>query len=255
MTKAEDVSKFSQIPAWTGHAFTKTTYDSPPPKLDPRKVRLPQPFVVCITGAGRGLGEADAVAYAQAGASHIILAARSLEELKTVKSNVSEIDDSIAVSVVKCDVTSEADVACLKDAVERDCGGRLDVLVNNAGFLDSSGGWKPITEGNPEDFRRTMDVNVFGVYLVTRALMPLLLSSEGGAKTVVGITSMSSHFPSYSISMGLSKLALNRFIEFLDQEYKDRGLVSYSLHPGGVATKMSTSEGVPKELQKCMFYY
>jgi NAD(P)-dependent dehydrogenase (short-subunit alcohol dehydrogenase family) len=225
----------------------------PHPKLDPRNVKLPRPFVVCITGAGRGLGEAYAIAYAQAGASHIVLAARSVDELETVKYTVKEIDDSIVVSVVKCDVTSESEVGSMKDAVKRDCSGRLDVLVNNAGFLDSLGGWKPITEGNPEDFRRTMDVNIFGVYLVTRALLPMLLGTDGGAKAVVGITSMSSHFASYSISMALSKLALNRFIEFLDNEYKDRGLVAYSLYPGGVATKMSTSDGVPEDLHKCRF--
>lgn len=62
---------------------------------------------------------------------------------------------------------------------------------------------------------------------------------------------MSSHFASYSVSMHLSKLTLNRFIELLDREYKDQGLVAYVLHPCEVATRMSTNEGVPKDLQKC----
>ncbi|KAF2111161.1 hypothetical protein BDV96DRAFT_472314, partial [Lophiotrema nucula] len=230
--------------------LTKTSYNSPSPKIDPRKVTLPKPFVVCITGGGRGLGEAYAIAYAQAGASHIVLAARSMNELEAAKANVQKINPGTKASIVKCDVTKEDDAKALKEIIEKDCDGRLDVLVNNAGFLDDEAGWKPITEGDPENFRRTLDVNVFGVYLITRALLPLLLGTEGGAKTVVGITSMSSHFASYSISMALSKLALNRFIEFLDREYGSQGLVSHALHPGGVPTKLSTGDGVPKELQK-----
>ena len=73
--------------------------------------------------------------------------------------------------------------------------------------------------------------------------------ADSGAKVVIGISSMSSHFASYSISMGMSKLAMKRFIEFLDNEYKDQGLVVYALHPGGAPTRMSTSPGVPAELQ------
>ncbi|KAF2656089.1 NAD(P)-binding protein [Lophiostoma macrostomum CBS 122681] len=252
MTKAEDVSTAGALalPPWSGHYFTKTSYNAPPSKLDARNVKLSRPFVVCITGGGRGLGEAYAIAYAQAGASHIVIAARSVEELESVKAKVQDTDSSVVVTTVRCDVTSESSALELKSAIQKECDSRLDVLVNNAGFLDSESGWKPITEGDPEGFRQTLAVNVFGVYLITRTLLPLLLGTEGGAKAVVGITSFSSHFASYSISMALSKLALNRFVEFLDKEYREQGLVAYALHPGGVATKMSTSEGVPKELQK-----
>ena len=45
---------------------------------------------------------------------------------------------------------------------------------------------------------------------------------------------------------------MKRFIEFLDNEYKDQGLVTYALHPGGVLTRMGTSQGVPAGLQTCM---
>lgn len=237
MTKADDILK--GLPTWSGAYFTPTLHEkSPPAKLDPRNVKLPQPFVVCITGGGRGLGEAYAVAYAQAGASHIVIAARSVSELEDVKSKIKEENNSVNVVTVECDVTNQASAQRLKTAIEQECDDRLDVLVNNAGFLDAEHGWKPITEGDPRDFLRTLEVNVFGVYLITRTLLPLLLGTEDGAKAVVGITSMSSHFASASISMGLSKLALNRFMEFLAQEYKAQGLVAYALHPGGVSTKM-----------------
>ncbi|KAF2805499.1 NAD(P)-binding protein [Mytilinidion resinicola] len=248
MTKVEDVRAAPM--AHTGMLVTKTAHKTPAPALDPHKVTLPRPFVVAITGSGRGLGEGYAKAYAQAGASGIVLAARSEDELQAVAHDISEIvremDGETQISTVKCDVTVEEDVKNLEKVIKEEHG-RLDVLVNNAGFLDVAG-WKPITEGNPEDFKKTFDVNIYGVYLVTRTLLPLLLGSDGGAKTVVGISSMSSHFASYSISYSMSKLALNRFIEFLDKEYGKEGLVAHALHPVGVRTKMSTSDAVPTDL-------
>ena len=81
------------------------------------------------------------------------------------------------------------------------------------------------------------------MYLVTRTLISLLLATESGPRAVIGISSMSSHFASYSISMGMGKLAINRFIEFLNNKYKDQGPVAYALHPGGVPTK---NEHVPR---------
>jgi NAD(P)-dependent dehydrogenase (short-subunit alcohol dehydrogenase family) len=123
------------------------------------KVTLPNPFVVVITGGGRGLGEAYAVAYAQAGASGIVLAARSQDEPDGVARRVPGISPKTKVSVVKYDVTLTSDVENLAKAIREEHQGRLDVIVNNAGFLDEAG-WKLITESNPEDFRKTFDVNV-----------------------------------------------------------------------------------------------
>jgi hypothetical protein len=52
--------------------------------------------------------------------------------------------------------------------------------------------------------------------------------------------------------MGMGKLAMKKFIEFLDNEYKDQGLVAYALHPGGVPTKNEHVPRVPAELQTCI---
>ena len=189
-----------------------------------------------------------ALGFAKAGAGRIIICSRSTSELEEVAAKIRAINSDIQVSVVKVDVTSEEDVKSLAAIIEKEHG-RLDVLINNAGYLDA--GWQPITSGPAEDWKRVFDVNVFGVYLVTRNLLPLLLKSVGGLKTVIGITSMSSHWAGHSIAMGMSKLALNRFMEFLAGQYGAEGLMSYSLHPGGVKTKMSQEDGkVPKELQE-----
>ena len=247
MTPKEVSSQAFSMPAHTGWYFTNQTYQQPPSKLDPSKVKLPKNTVVCITGAGRGLGESFALAYAKAGAAGIIICSRSTHELHAVSAKITAINPEIKVSVVACDVASEESVKELAAIIKKDHG-RLDILINNAGYLDVAG-WKPITEGEAEDWKKVFDVNVFGVYLVTRNLLPLLLSSDNSLKTVIGITSMSSHWAGPSIAMGMSKLALNRFIEFLAEQYKAEGLMAYSLHPGGVPTAMSQDpKVVPKEL-------
>lgn len=228
------------FPEHTGFYFTHTQYHlAADPKLDPSLVKLPPHTTVCITGGGRGLGESMAIGFAKAGAAGIIICSRSTSELNEVAVKICDINKGIKVSAVKCDVTIEADVKALTYAIEREHG-RLDVLINNAGYLDA--GWQPITSGPAEDWKHVFDVNVFGVYLATRNLLPLLLNSEKGLKTVMGITSMSSHWAGQSIAMGMSKLALNRFMEFLAGQYKEEGLMSYSLHPGGVKTRMSQED-------------
>jgi NAD(P)-dependent dehydrogenase (short-subunit alcohol dehydrogenase family) len=245
----KEISKDGFVfPEHTGFYFTPTQYHlTADPKLDPSIVKLPSKTTVCITGGGRGLGKSIALAFAKAGAGAIIICSRSTSELDEVAAQIRNISIAIKVSVMNCDVTSEKDVKTLASVIEKEHG-RLDVLINNAGYLDA--GWQPITSGPAEDWKRVFDVNIFGVYLVTRNLLPLLLKSEGGLKTVIGITSMSSHWAGHSIAMGMSKLALNRFMEFLAGQYGEEGLMSYSLHPGGVKTRMSQEDGkVPKELQ------
>lgn len=114
-------------------------------------------------------------------------------------------------------------------------------------------GWQPITSVPPDEFRRVFDVNDYGVFLVTRTLLPLLQDTSDGLQTVLGISSLSSHVAGPSIAMGMSKLALNRFIEYLAAAYGGDGLMFYSLHPGGVKTAMSQQEKVPRDLAACKF--
>ncbi|PMD42791.1 putative oxidoreductase ucpA [Hyaloscypha variabilis F] len=250
MTPKEISKEGFAFPEHTGYYFTPTQYHlTPNLALSPSIITLPPQTTACITGAGRGLGESMALGFAQAGAGGVIICSRSTSELEEVAAKIRDINEDLKVTVVKCDVSNEEEVKNLAAVIEKEHG-RLDVLINNAGYLDA--GWQPITSGPADDWKRVFDVNVFGVYLVTRNLLPLLLESEKGLKTVIGVTSMSSHWAGHSIAMGMSKLALNRFVEFLAGEYGEGngGLMSYALHPGGVKTRMSQEEGkVPKELQ------
>ncbi len=119
--------------------------------------------VALITGGSSGIGEATARAFTRAGASVIILSI----DRDRAEAVASELPGS---RVVLCDVTDEAAVNAAFGAIDR-----LDIVVNNAG-IGLVGG---VEETSLEDFQRIFRVNVEGMFLVTRAAVPLLKASRG----------------------------------------------------------------------------
>ncbi|GAA4379389.1 SDR family oxidoreductase [Nocardioides caricicola] len=127
-----------------------------------------------VTGASSGIGAATARHLARAG-YHVFCAARRVDRIEQLAAEVGG-------TPVACDVTDEASVAGLAAAV----GGRLDVLVNNAG--GAFGGATPVAEADSDAWRRMYDVNVIGLMQVTRALLPALVASGDGVVLNVGST-------------------------------------------------------------------
>jgi NAD(P)-dependent dehydrogenase (short-subunit alcohol dehydrogenase family) len=139
------------------------------------------------------------------------------------------------------DVTSDSAVAALAKEVEAK-EGRLDVLVNNAGY---SAAWVPIHESNPSDWWRTFEVNLKGPYLLAQAFLPLLLKTaeKTGHVDIINMASMGAHqVNAVASSYTISKLALCRFTENIDVTYADKGINVISVNPGGVETAMSSKE-------------
>ena len=126
-----------------------------------------------VTGASSGIGAATARALAAEG-FHVYCAARRTER-------VVELAEEIGGTPVTVDVTSEDSVAALASLV----GDRLDVLVNNAGGAFGSA---PVAEADAEQWRAMYEVNVIGLMLVTRALLPALKASGAGVICNVGST-------------------------------------------------------------------
>ncbi|MEQ4524159.1 SDR family NAD(P)-dependent oxidoreductase [Nocardioides kribbensis] len=142
------------------------------PTTDPGSGSADRPLAV-VTGASSGIGAATARQLAAAG-YRVVCAARRAERVEEL---AAEIDGVAAV----CDVTDEASVAGLAELV----GGRLDVLVNNAGGAFGSA---PVAQADAEEWRRMYEVNVIGLMQVTRALLPALLASGAGVILNVGST-------------------------------------------------------------------
>jgi len=197
---------------------------------------------VLITGASKGIGRATAISFARAGATNIFLAARSgLDEVeKELLAAAPSSSSPPHITKLQLDVVSEASIAQAVERVEQACG-HLDILVNNAGYLEN---WTPIAESDPADWWRAWEVNIKGVYLVTRAFLPLLL--QGSHKTIINVSSAGAHMTTRGASAyQTSKFALLRFTEFLAVEYGGQGIVAIAVHPGGVLTELARN--LPKD--------
>lgn len=183
-----------------------------------------------ITGAGRGIGRAIALAYAGEGAN-LALAARSESELGEVAAAVSDLGaEAIAVPT---DVTSQEDTERLaQKVIERF--GRIDVLVNNAGI---SGPVGPLQGNDIADWVNTITVNLTGTFLVCRAVIPVMLEQRGGKiinLSGAGATNAWSNMSAYCSS----KAAVVRLTEVLAQELDGKGITVNALGPGSVHTSM-----------------
>ncbi|OCL07296.1 NAD(P)-binding protein [Glonium stellatum] len=228
--------------------FTTTIHSKPTTSTNPAGIKLSTPFVVCIIGVSRGIGASIAYAYALAGASGLVLAARSADQLKDVESHVKDIQPSIHTLNVNCDITSADSVANLAACVRKEFD-RLDVLVVNSGF--SGPVVLRVEDGDPADFQRAFDVNIQGTYLAAHYFLPLLRRAEGGAKSFIAVGSMAAYIirgPIANTGYCLSKFAQSRFVEFLAEQYEKEGLFAVAVHPGAVATEMA--KGSPESFKK-----
>jgi NAD(P)-dependent dehydrogenase (short-subunit alcohol dehydrogenase family) len=148
------------------------------------------------------------------------------------------------ILTIKTDVSVPESVDALAKEIDEKFG-YLDVVINNAAFMNIS----PIAESDPADWLQTLSANVFGPYLVARALAPLLLKSE--TKTIINIASVGAHLISFGLSAyQVSKLAIVRLTEFISLEYGDKGIISYCVHPGNTPSEMSGGiEGIPEPMR------
>ena len=184
--------------------------------------------VVIVTGAGRGIGRAVGKELAGAGA-RLVLVARTQADLARAAEEIGE--DRAAV--VAGDVTDEATAAAAV-ARAREWGGRLDAVVNNAGI-----GWSgPIHEMPLGDWRRLVDVNLTGVFLFTKAALPVMLGQGRGH--IVNIASGAGRMGmAGGAAYSASKFGVIGFTEAVGLEVRNRGVKISVVEPGSVQTTFS----------------
>ncbi|KAI9168045.1 Short chain dehydrogenase citE [Paramyrothecium foliicola] len=220
----------------SGAFFTDKRHSDTYPAIDPSKRDFRGKYVF-ITGASKGIGEEIALSYASAGCAGIGIGARSdLSALvpRLVEAAARTGKSEPKIVSVSLDVTDAGSVGAASETIEK-AFPRLDILVNNAGYLEFR---KKIIDSDPDEWWKTWTVNIKGTYLVTRALLPFMLA-KGGDKTIVNLSSIAAHLTSPGGSAyQTSKLALQRFTQFLDVEHGDDGILTFGIHPGGVLTDM-----------------
>ena len=183
-----------------------------------------------VTGASRGLGRAMALALAEAGAD-VTLAARSVAELEETAREVEKLGRRAIV--VPTDVTIYAQVETL---VERaaEAHGRLDIVVNNSGIATVM----PAAEMPPEDFRRSVEVNLVGVFNGCRAVAGRFIGQRAGK--VINLASMlgTAGLPGYT-AYSASKGGVIALTRALAVEWARYNIQVNAMAPGWFVTDMN----------------
>ena len=188
--------------------------------------------VAIVTGAGRGIGKSIARALAPEGA-HVVLASRTLAEIERLAGDIRT--SGGAATPVRADITDERQVNHLA-AESLKISGALDILVNNAGI----GVFKPVVAMEVSDFDAMWNVNMRGVFLATRSVLPSMIRARSGA--IVNIASLAGKNTfKGGAGYGATKWALRGFAGSLMLEVREHNIRVVTICPGSVDTDFSSS--------------
>jgi len=186
--------------------------------------------VAVITGSGRGIGEAVALAFAREGAA-VVLAARTASEIAQVAA-LARAAGGVATAV-PTDVSSAPDVSRLMQSA-LDAYGRVDVLVNAAGILGPIG---PLWEADPNAWTRAIEVNLYGTFLCCRAILPHMVKRRQGRIINLSGGGAASPLPRLA-AYAASKAAVVRLTETLAEEVRPFNVQVNAVAPGMVDTRL-----------------
>jgi len=183
-----------------------------------------------ITGASKGLGQAMALALAEAGA-RLALVSRNLELLNETAAAARQLGAEAAV--FQTDVTDEAQVLALEKAVAAKLG-KVQILINNAGMNLR----QPVTDFTLAEWRLVMDTNLTSAFLMCRSFVPQMHGQGYGR--IINLTSIMSHvaLPGRT-AYAASKAALLGFTRALALELAPEKITVNGLSPGPIATEMN----------------
>ena len=186
--------------------------------------------VALITGAGRGIGRAIALAYAKEGAK-LALAARTRSDLEQTAQQAQALGASTCI--VPVDVSDPTQVEdMVRHIVEQYA--TIDILVNNAGIAGPVG---PLQENDMTAWIQTIQVNLIGTYLCCRAVLPIMRKQNRGKiinLSGAGATNAWRNLSAY----GVSKVAVVRLTETLALELEGANIQVNALGPGSIHTQM-----------------
>lgn len=198
--------------------------------------------VVLVTGASSGIGADVAHHFATKLGAKVAIVGRNENRLNAAADEIKKCGGS-APLVITADVTKDAS-RIIDETIEEF--GRLDVLINNAGYGDCT----PILEADIEIFDRLMETNVRSAIILTKLATPYLEKTNGNVinvSSIAGIIPYKEHF--YSIS----KAALNQFTKVMANELGPRGIRINAINPGFIKTGAFDAAGWTEEQKQTLF--
>lgn len=203
--------------------------------------------VLLVTGGGRGIGAATARLAAQRGYRVVFSYRRDEVSAQRVLEDIQRSGgDAIAV---KADMADEHQVVALfNEAIETY--GRLDVLINNAGIVDTA---MPLREMSVERLQRMMNINVIGVMLCCREAIKHMSTRSGGhGGAIVNVGSAAAHrgSPNEYVDYAASKGAIDSLTEGLSKELAADGIRVNTVRPGVIDTLIHIEGGRPDKARQ-----
>jgi len=193
--------------------------------------------VILVTGAGAGIGKTVALEYAKQGAT-IILLGRTIKKLEKIYDDIVALGKKTpAIFPLDLAGAHEKDYENMADIIEKEYG-RLDGLLHNASIL---GTLTPIAQYDAAQWQQVMHVNVTAAFVMTKALLPVLLKSEN-ASVVFTSSSVGRKGRAYWGAYSASKFATESLMQTLADEFENTENIRFnSINPGGTHTGMRLS--------------
>lgn len=185
--------------------------------------------VALVTGASSGIGEAAAIALAEAGAT-VAVSARRADRLETLVKRIESAGGKALA--LPGDMTVEAEaIKAVEDTVARF--GRIDILINSAGIMQAGG----IENCDLDEYRRVVDINLFATLYTCTAAVPHMLRQGGG--DIINISSLAGRKGGpMTNAYSASKHAVNSMTDGMRQELGDRNIRATILMPGATTTEV-----------------
>ncbi|MCV9885448.1 3-ketoacyl-ACP reductase [Metabacillus halosaccharovorans] len=191
--------------------------------------------VALVTGAGKGIGRATAIALAHEGVN-VGLLARTEQDLVEVAKEIEAL--GVKAAYATADVSSIEEVNAAVEQLKTSLGS-VDILINNAGI----GKFGKFLELEPEEWKKIIDINLIGVYYVTRAVLPQLIDKNGGDIINISSTAGQKGAPVTS-AYSASKFGLLGLTESLALEVRKHNIRVTALTPSTVATELAYKENL-----------
>jgi 3-oxoacyl-[acyl-carrier protein] reductase len=191
---------------------------------------MKEPTTALVTGGGRGIGKETAILLAKKG-MNVVICSRTQGEIDSAVKEIKSMGNN-QIMGRKCDVSKSNEVSNLvKEILDKD--GRIDLLINNAGITYV----KKLVDTTEEEWDHTLDINLKGVFLLSKAILPQMMKNNFGIIINVSSGAGKVGFEDISIYCA-SKFGIMGLTESVAWEVGNYNIRVMTICPGEVATKM-----------------